>query len=375
MWKIPLFDISFGDEEIKAVTKILKSGWLSMGNMTQEFESQFSKFLGCKYCIMVSSGTAALHLANLAIGIKEEDEVICPSLTFVAGANSIRYTGAKPIFADIESQNDLCISPNDIEKRITKKTKAIQVMHYAGYPCQMDSIVEIAKKYDLYIIEDSAHAIGSLYKGRKCGTIGDIGCFSFFSNKNLSIGEGGMLVTNKKDFYYKAKLLRSHGMTSLSWDRAKGHAFSYDVIENGFNYRIDEIRPAIGLIQLKQIEEKNTKRKKLVEYYKKKLFEISFINIPFMDYKEESCFYIFPILLDKSINRKEFMLYLKKQGIQSSIHYPPIHLFSSYKKQYLKTSLPVTEYIGKNEITLPLYPMMNLKDIDYISDTIINFMK
>ncbi|KPA15153.1 UDP-4-amino-4-deoxy-L-arabinose--oxoglutarate aminotransferase [Candidatus Magnetomorum sp. HK-1] len=373
MWKIPLFDISFGREEVEAAKKVVKSGWISMGKITQEFERQLSNFLGCKYCFVVSNGTAALHLANIALGIGDKDEVICPSLTFVAGANSIKYTGAKPVFADVESIQNFCISPKDIESKITNKTKAIQVMHFAGYPCEMDSIIEIATRYKLFVIEDSAHSIGSIYKGKKCGTIGDVGCFSFFSNKNLSIGEGGLVVTNKESIANKLRLLRSHGMTTLSWDRTQGHAFSYDVIEQGYNYRINEISSAIGMVQLKKLVNNNEKRERLVNYYKQQLSHCSFIQIPFKDNVEKSSFHIFPILLDKSINRKQFMLYLKQKGIQSSIHYPPIHTFSYYKTNYNNQILPVTNDIGKCEVTLPLYPNMKNQDIDYMIDIINTF--
>ena len=372
MWKIPLFDVSFGNEEIEAVSHVVKSGWLSMGKITQEFENQLSNFLGSKYCFAVSNGTAALHIANVALGIGYRDEVICPSFTFVAGANSITYTGASPIFADIESTSNFCISPSDIEKKITDRTKAIQVMHYAGYPCNLESIMKIATKYNLFVIEDAAHSIGTIYNGKKIGTFGDIGCFSFFSNKNLSVGEGGLVVTNNSSIADKIKLLRSHGMTTLTWDRLQGHAFSYDVVNKGYNYRTNEISSAIGLIQLKKLVEKNKKRETLVEYYKQLLFNCSFIHIPFMKYAGKSSFHIFPVLLEHDINRDQFMLYLKKHGIQTSIHYPPIHKFSAYK-QYKNDTLPITDEIGKKEVTLPLYPDMKLSDIDYIVQTINTF--
>ena len=332
MWKIPLFDMSFGDEEILAVNDVLKSGWLTMGDITKQFESELARYLGCQFAFAVSSGTAALHLANLALGIGQGDEVVCPSLTFVAGTNTIINTCASPIFADIESTQNLCVSPEDIEKKITEKTKAVHVMHYAGYPCHMDSIIHMAKKNDIYVIEDAAHAIGSEYKGKKCGSIGDIGCFSFFSNKNLSIGEGGLVVTNNSVFADRIKLMRSHGMSVLTLERAKGHAFSYDVLSKGFNYRIDEMRCAIGLAQLKKLNHRNAKRKELVNYYIHKLSDIDFIDIPFINHISGASYHIFPILLNKKINRINMMSYLKTQKIQTSIHYPPTHLFGITKK-------------------------------------------
>ena len=376
MWKIPLFDISYTEEEIEAVKDVLSSGWLTMGDITKQFEKEISDYLGCKYAFAVSSGTAALHLANVVLDIGNNDEVICPSLTFVAGANTINCTGGKAVFADIMSVNDLCISPKDIEKKITEKTKAIQVMHYAGYPCDMELINDIASKYDLHVIEDAAHAIGSEYKRKKCGTIGDIGCFSFFSNKNLSVGEGGLIVTNNIDYANQIKLLRSHGMSVLTLDRAKGHAFSYDVLAKGFNYRIDEMRAALGLIQLKKLKESNQKRKVLVNYYRKLLSNIeSKLEIPFKNQNKSLSFHIFPILLNHDINRFEFMTYLKKQKIQTSIHYPPIHNFGYYSRLFKNIHLPITDEVGKREVTLPLYPAMKFDDIEYIVEKINCFLK
>ena len=375
MWKIPLFDITY-DDEIKAVMEVVSSGWLTMGEITKKFENAISDYLGCKYAFAVSSGTAALHLANVVLGICNKDEVICPSLTFVAGANTIVCTGAKPIFADVTSIEDLCISPEDIENKITEKTKAIQVMHYAGYPCNMDLINDIAKKYNLNVIEDAAHAIGSEYKGKKCGTIGEIGCFSFFSNKNLSVGEGGLIVTDNSNIADKIKLMRSHGMSTLTLDRAKGHAFSYDVLSKGYNYRIDELRSALGLIQLKKLKDNNEKRKLLVNYYRRILSNIDDrFEIPFKKYNESLSFHIFPILLKPHIKRFDFMSYLKKQKIQTSIHYPPIHNFSYYSMLFENINLPITDDVGSREVTLPLYPSMTYGDIDYIVEKIYSFFK
>ena len=376
MWKIPLSDISFCDKEMSAIQNVIRSGWLTMGKVTQNFETQFASFLGVKHAIAVSNCTAALHLANIALGIGPGDEVICPSLTFVAGANSITYTKATPVFADIVSCDDLSVSPQDIENKITEKTKAIQVMHYAGFACDMKSIIKIAKIHNLYVIEDCAHAPGAESNSKKCGTIGDIGCFSFFSNKNMTTGEGGMVTTNDDEIDRKVRLMRSHGMTTLTWERFKGHAFSYDVVEPGFNYRIDEIRSAIGLTQLDKLLSYNARRKKLSALYRKYLTGISELHIPFQNISDVSTYHIFPIILHKSINRSEFMKYLKKHGIQTSIHYPPLHKFDYYHRLFgKKDGLTVTEEIAKREVTLPLFPNMQIHDVCYIIDKIICFLK
>jgi dTDP-4-amino-4,6-dideoxygalactose transaminase len=320
----------------------------------------------------VANGTAALHIAHKVLGIKEGDEVIVPSLTFVATANSVLYCGAKPAFADITSLDNFDISPDNILEKITNKTKAITIVHYGGYPCDMNAIMEIANDHDLKVIEDAAHAPGAEYKGKKCGTIGDIGCFSFFANKNLVTGEGGMIVTNDDVLAEKIRIIRSHGMTTLTWDRHKGHAHSYDVVDLGFNYRINEMASALGLAQLKKIDKNNERRMNIVEEYKRRLKAISEISIPFKDYKEKSSYHIFPILLSENISRNEFIDRLKEKGIQTSIHYPPIHLFTYYRKMlgFKEGMLPKTEFVGEHEVTLPLYPTMVEEDVEYITSKI-----
>ncbi len=376
-WQIPLFDVKFNPEEIAAVSNVLKSSWLTMGEITEKFENAFAKFLGVKHAFAVTNGTAALHIACQLMGLRQGDEVICPALTFIASSNCVVYTGAKPVFADIVAPHNLNIAPGDIKKKISPKTKGIMVVHYAGYPCQMDEILEIARKHKLFVIEDAAHAVGAHYKGKACGTIGDIGCFSFFSNKNLITGEGGMIATNNSRLAQRIGLLRSHGMTSQTLDRHKGHAFSYDVVDLGYNYRIDEIRSSMGLAQLKNLGNNNKKRARIVELYRRHLKNVKQITIPFvnLDKKSKGANHIFPIILTKKVNRQNFMAYLKRNGVQSSIHYPPIHKFKFYRNrtEYKDIILPITEDIAEREVTLPLYPSMKQKDVCYICDLIIKY--
>jgi len=374
-WKIPLFDNDYGTEEIEAVTKVLQSGWLTMGEITHQFETQFCNYINVKHAFAVSNGTTALHLANVVLGIGAGDEVIVPSLTFIASINSILYTGATPIFADVVSEDDLTISPQDIERKISEKTKAILIVHYGGYPCQMEQIMSLARKNNLLVIEDVAHAPGAKLNGTSCGGFGDCGCFSFFSNKNLATGEGGMLVTNRDDLAERIKLIRSHGMTSLTLDRYKGHSYSYDVVDLGYNYRSTEISAALGLVQLKKLTAKNNRRKALIQYYQKKLTEIDSIKIPFINHPGISSYHIFPIILNPAMDRNRFMEFLKQNGIQTSIHYPPAHQFT-YHKKYFQTShsLSVTEDIAQREVTLPLYPDLKFEEIDYITRVINNFV-
>jgi len=376
-WKISLSDIDMGEEEIEEVTKVLRSKWLSMGPVTKIFEEEFAKYLGVKHAFGVSSGTAALHIAHEVLGIKQGDEVIVPSLTFVATANSILYCGAKPVFADIRSLDDFNITPDDILEKITDKTKAIAIVHYGGYPSDMKAIKEIAEDHNLKVVEDVAHSPGAEYKGKKCGTIGDVGCFSFFANKNLVTGEGGMIVTNDDALAEKVRIMRSHGMTTLTWDRHKGHAHSYDVVDIGFNYRINEMASALGLVQLKKLDENNEKRRKIVEEYRKRLEDVSGIFVPFKDHKEKSSCHIFPILLSEDILRNEFIDKLKEEGIQTSIHYPPIHLFTYYQNMFgFKAGmLPKTEFVGEHEVTLPLHPLIDEENVEYVINCIHRMLK
>lgn len=373
--KIPLFDITFDDNEKKAIKNVLDSGWLTMGDKTKEFEKEFAHKIGCKYAFAVANGSVALHIAHKLFNIKEGDEIITTAFTFVATSNSIIHCGGQVRFADICGLNDLNISPDDVEKKITKKTKGITIMHYGGNPCDMEKLTAIAKKHNLFIIEDSAHAHGVEYNGKHCGVLGDVGCFSFFSNKNLVTGEGGMITTNNDMLAKKIPLLRSHGMTSLTLDRHKGHSFSYDVVELGYNYRLDEMRSALGLEQLKKLEDNNDKRKIIDRLYRKELKGNKNIIIPFNN-NNESSYHIFPIILDGSIDRKDFMTQLRKQGIQTSIHYPPIHKFHYYQKTFGKDifNLPLTEEAGKREVTLPMYPEMKENDVKFVSKCVLGYL-
>lgn len=374
-YKIPLFELNFDEAEENAALETIRSKWISTGPKTTEFENKFSSMLNVKHSVALSNCTVALHLAMNLLDIKDGDEVICPSLTFVATANSIRYVNAVPVFADVKNYDDLTIDPEDIERKITAKTKAITVMHYGGFACDMDSIMAIAKKYNLKVIEDACHGPLSEHKGRKLGTIGDIGCFSFFSNKNISTGEGGMLVTNNAEFYKRANLLRSHGMTSLSYERSKGHSTSYDVVDLGFNYRMDDIRSSIGIVQLDKIETDLKNRAEVRKFYIKELSEISEIIIPFQYYSEFSSNYIFPVILKNSTYEKRDLVRnkLAEAGIQTSVHYPAVHKFSIYKDFYRE--MPVTDYITDNLITLPMYANLKKDDVGYICENLKNSLK
>ena len=367
-WRVPLSDLDYGLEEEQAVLDVLRSRWLTMGAVTEQFERHFADAIGVKHAIAVSNATVALHLACLSLDIGPGDEVIVPSLTFVATANAVLYTVAEVCFADIISPDELNISPVEIEKLITSRTKAIVVVHYGGYPCQMPAIMDIAVSHNLYVIEDAAHAPGAALHKKPLGTWGEIGCFSFFSNKNLAVGEGGMLVTDREEIADRVRLLRSHAMTSLTWDRHQGHANSYDVIDLGFNYRIDEVRSALGLVQLKKLGINNTHRKHITEQYRKVLSQdqIAGIKIPFENITGDPAYHLFPILLSENINRDVFIDSMRHEGIQTSIHYPPIHKFSYYLQKYKEVLLPQTEAIADREVTLPLYTSMAEEKVQWV---------
>ena len=371
MWKVQLFKLNYDEQESKAVKDIVDSGWITMGEKTKEFEGNFSTMLGKDTkSVAVSNGTAALHTALLGLGIASGDEVIIPALTFVADINVVRLVGATPILADCASYEDWNITAKSIEKVITSKTKAVILVHFAGYPCQMDEIIELCNEKNIQIIEDCAHAPGAKYKDRSCGSFGKYGCFSFFTNKNLSVGEGGMITSQDEELDQQAKYFRSHGMTALTLDRHKGRAITYDVAQSGLNYRIDEMRSALGLVQLEKLTDANSKRKILVERYVENLTDVEQIAVPFLDLTNiKPVYHIFPILLDKNIDRVKLITDLKEQGIQSSIHYPAFKDFTAFKDIELNEA-PIAEDIASRELTLPLYPTMTLEEVNLVCDSL-----
>ena len=370
MYKIPLFDLNYGAEEELAVLETLRSKWISTGPKTAAFEADFAAMLGVRHALALSNCTVSLHLAMKILGIGRGDEVICPSLTFVATVNAIRYVDAVPVFADIRGVSDLTIDPEDIRRKLTDKTKAIVVMHYAGFPCAMDEIMGIAHEYGLKVVEDACHGPLSEYHGLKLGTIGDVGCFSFFSNKNISTGEGGMLVTGDDNLYEKAKLLRSHGMTTLSYERAKGHSSGYDVIESGYNYRMDDVRASLGIVQLGKLRADLMQRSVVRRWYEEAFASLHAVSVPFLGHEGFVSNYIFTVVLDESWTgrRDEIRDALHHAGIQTSMHYPPAHLFSIFRD--FSGALPLTETIADRLITLPMYSRLEQQEVDYVAQTL-----
>jgi dTDP-4-amino-4,6-dideoxygalactose transaminase len=371
-WAVPLADLRVDEEVLSAVHETVASGWWSMGPRVAEFEAEFADFCGARRALAVSNGTAALHLAVLALGCGPGDEVILPSLNFVAAANAISVTGATPVFCDIVHDSDLNLSPEDLEAAIGPATKAVLVLHYGGNPCQMEAILEIAERHRLPVIEDAAHAPGALWRGQKCGTLGRIGCFSFFSNKNLPTGEGGAVVTDDEELADRIRLLRSHGMTSLTWDRHRGHAHSYDVVLSGFNCRLDEIRAAIGLIELRRLEAENSARRKLAARYRERLDGVEGAIVPFSADPEDvvSSQHLAVVVLPEGASRREIQATLADDGVQTSVHYPPIHTFTRYAS-VARRPLPRTEAVSGRLLTLPLFGHMTEDQLDFVVDRLL----
>lgn len=370
-YRIPLFDLNFDEAEEQAVLECLRSRWISTGPRTERFEELFSEMMDGAHAVAMANCTVALHLALVLAGVGPGDEVICPSLTFVATANAVRYVGAVPVFADITGPSDLTMDPAEVERLVTPRTKAVIVMHYAGFPCAMDRILATARGHGLKVVEDACHAPLSEYRGARLGTLGDVGCFSFFSNKNLSTGEGGMLVTHDPALRDRARLLRSHGMTTMSYQRASGHSTAYDVIEHGYNYRMDDLRAAIGTVQLGKLRSDLGRRADVRKMYIEKLVGHRSVQVPFADHDGFVSNYIFPVLLPGADagRRDRVRERLAAAGIQTSMHYPPVHRFSTYLP--FTRSLPVTEQCADRLLTLPMYASLAADDVDFIARTLL----
>jgi len=366
-WEITLTDLQLGAAETEAVRSVLSSGWLSQGPVIERFEDAFARFVGARYAIAVSSGTAALHLAYRALGVGPGDEVLCPSMTFVATASAILYCGASPIFLEIQGFSCPVPDPRDLEAKITDRTKCVAIVDYGGYGWDIEAICRVAHAAGLAVVEDAAHALGAERNGRKFGTFGDIGCFSFFSNKNMTTGEGGMVVTDDEGYAAKIRLLRSHGMTTTTWERHRsGHA-QYDVVDIGHNYRMDEMRAALGLVQLSRLAGYNRTRRELASRYWNNLSSVDGLDLPFRGDVEGSACHIMPVLLPQWARRVDFVPVMHEHGIQTSHHYPPVHTLSVYRR-LCRQELPITEAFAVREVTLPLHPFMDVQDVDLVCE-------
>ena len=331
---IPLFDVQLEQAHIDAVADTLRSGWLTMGPRTQEFEQVFAEHLGSKHAIALASCTAALHLAYLAAGVGPGDEVIVPPITFVATAAAARYCGAEPVFADIKGNHDLGIDPEDVARKVTPRTKAVCAVHYGGYAADLPALRAVCEDAGIALIEDAAHSPSATPVGdaRKLGTHGLAGCFSFFSNKVLSCGEGGLLATDDDDVAATVRSLRSHSLTSGTWDRHRGHAHGYDVLGLGYNYRMDEPRAALLTARLTGLEADISRRRELVHRYRELLADLEGVTVPYEDADVDvsSC-YVMPVIVDDHELRDPLRAFmLEERKVQTSVLYPALHELTAY---------------------------------------------
>ncbi len=378
-WTIPLFDLDYGHAEQEAVRGVIDSKWLTMGARTEEFEQHFAIFSGSKHAIAVANGTAALHLALLAAGVGPGDEVIVPDITFVASANAAVYAGATVVLADVIGDGDLTVDPADIARKITERTKAIVPVHLAGYPCRMDEIDEIARSHGLAVVEDCAHSPGARYAGTHTGGFGLAGCFSFFSNKNLATGEGGMVITNDDEVARHLRTMRSHGMSSGTTARHSNFSWGYDVTGLGFNYRISEIEAALGIVQLGKLPAANEARAAVVAKYAELLGDVEGVEPAFSGYPTDrpdntlSSFHVQIVLLPEGVDQPSVAAKMADRGIQTSWHYRPIHTFSSpHVKAMRAEGLDRATAVGDRLMTLPLYPAMTDEDVQTVVSALVD---
>ena len=367
-WTVPLADVVVPEEDIAAVADVYRSGWLSMGPETEALEREFAAYTGAAHALAAANGTAALHLICAGAGLGPGDEVVVPSMTFVATVNAIAYTGATPVFADIVSLTEPWLDPASVQSAITDRTAAIMTMPYGGHPGRTAALAQLAREHGLVLLEDAAHAIGSRLGDRHLGTFGVAGAFSFFSNKNLAVGEGGMVVTGDDAVAARMRLLRSHGMTTLTWDRHRGHASAYDVVELGFNYRIDEPRAALGRRRLARLDDDNARRAELDARYRELLAGVDGL-VPALAPIEGArlAHHLFTVVLDEGVDRARFRETLASRGVQTSVHYPPAHRFSIYAAQ---AELPVTEAYGERAVTLPMFATMTTAQQDEVVEAV-----
>jgi len=356
---------------LEALREPFRTGWIGLGPKTREFEQRFAEYIGTKFAVAVNSGTAALHLALKVAEIKEM-EVITTPMTFISTNHAILYNGGIPVFVDIEPDT-LNINPVEIEKKITSKTKAIVVVHYGGHSCDMDPIVEAARKRNIWVVEDAAHGCGGEYKGQKLGSLGDLGCFSFHAVKNLSTGEGGMITTDDQKIYGRLLKLRWMGITKDTWSREEKderYSWYYDVEEVGFKYHMNDIPAAIGLVQLRKLDRMNRRRKEITERYNQGLKKFSWLETPTVKSYAVPSHHNYVIKVEK---RDQLNIYLQQNGISTGVHYIPNNHYEMYRP--FRGETPISDFLSKKLLTLPLFPDLRDEEVDFIIQKIEDFGK
>ena len=376
--RIPFARVHIGEKELFHIEEVLKSGWLTTAGKAHEFEKRFAEMVGTKYACAVNSCTAALHLGIEALGVKPGNKVFVPTMTFTASAEVIRYMGADPVFLDAEYGTNL-ITPEILLKAVKDHpdVKHLVIVHYAGQAADMDSILEICKKHKIRILEDAAHAFPASRGGRMVGSFGDVTCFSFYANKTITTGEGGMLVTNNERIYKRVKTMRLHGINRDIWDRynSKVPCWEYDVVEAGFKYNMPDIIAAIGLGQLEKAEKFRSERQRAALYYFEYLNALEVLDLPIYNIDpEHHAWHLFSIVLNErsKILRNDFILEMSREGIGTSVHYKPLHRMTYYRNKYNLSAedFPNAERTWKGNVSLPIYPYMKEEDLEYVCKTI-----
>ena len=380
---VPLFRPSLGEEELDALRAVFASGWIGLGPRTQQFEEEIARYLGVRYAVGLNSATAALHLALATLGVGEGDEVLLPSLTFVSTAHAVRYTGATPVFVDVDEKT-LNLDAKDLDRKATPRSKAVVAVHYGGDPCDMGAVLAVARRRGLLVVEDAAHAMGTQVdaRGRKAGSLGDAGCFSFHAVKNLATGDGGMLVTDREDVWRHARRLRWMGIDKDTWDRTEdaeekartgvrryaGYHWYYEVAELGFKCHMNDITAAIGLVQLAKLDAANERRRVIRSRYDRAFAGLPDVQTP-APQPFPSATHNYVVRLDR---RDDLNVYLRDRRIASGVHYLPVHLQPYYRDRYA-AHVPVTEEVWKRLLTLPMYPDLSDEDLQRVIDAVREF--
>lgn len=371
-WRVPLADLKIPEEDVEAVLDCLRSGWLTMGPRSKQFEDEFAAYVDSPHAVAVSSCTAALHLACLAAGLREGDEAIVAGMSFVSTPNAVRYTGATPVLCEIGGADDMNIDIEDVERRITPSTKAVIAVHFCGYPARVTELRRLCDERGLLLIEDAAQAIAATVddSGRRAGTVGHLGCFSLFSKNQLPVGEGGVVTTADEDLAAKVRSLRSHAMTSVTWDRHRGYADTYDIVDIGYNYRLDEPRAALALSRMKRLDRDIEARRELARTYRRKLAGLEGLGFVWDDEAvERATHFAFPILLPDQAARDRFRERLQALGVQTT-WYPAIHRFTDYRETYGELSLPRVEEAAERHCALPMSSGFSSEEVEIVVEAV-----
>ena len=371
-WRVPLAHITIPEEDVQNVLDCLRSGWLTMGPRTRQFEEEFAEFVQSPHAVAVSSCTAALHLSCVAAGLGPGDEAIVAGMSFVSTANAVRYTGATPVLCEIGGPHDMNIDVDDVVRRITPNTKAIIAVHFCGYPAKVMELRQLCDERGLLLIEDAAQAVGASVdsSGRRAGTVGDLACFSLFSKNQLCVGEGGVVTTPSEELATKVRSLRSHAMTSVTWDRHRGYAETYDIVDVGYNYRLDEPRAALALSRLPRLADDNESRRELARTYRRRLGGLDGLELVWDDEAvERASHFAFPVVLRDEPTRDRFRERLSDLGVQTT-WYPAVHRFTDYVETFGELSLPNVEAAAERHCALPMSAHLSQEEIDIVVESV-----